>query len=52
MAYGVLAKLGLNQYTVKKKKKKITSGARERKDSAVHYMACLCWCCRARRNKK
>lgn len=35
-----------------KKKIKITSDAQEIKDSAVHYMAFLCWRCRARRNKK
>lgn len=64
MAYSVLAKLGVNQYTVKKPNNNSPphpatttttakpSGAQERKDSAFHYMACLCWCCRARRNKK
>lgn len=35
MAYGVLARLGLNQYAVKKKAE-ITSGAQERRDSALN----------------
>lgn len=51
VAYGVLAKLRLIQYTVRKKK--VTSGAQEKKkDSAVHYVAHLCQCCRAQKNKK
>lgn len=50
VAYGVLAKLRLIQYTVRKKKSLLV--LKKKKDPAVHYVAHLCQCCRAQKNKK